>query len=234
MKSISNNLDGNRHNIGQGQGGNLQGINDMVHWLRNVHFSNMSEYVSDDELIIMWNDEHVLDTIGMTPYEKIQHSDRVAAIYDKIPMDFILQQNEARLKLSRAKKAVTHAGYQLGAREFTLTYSPKWFSDNEAKAKMIMAIEKLCKYYRDEIVQLRAVGEVGTNGLSHIHCFYKLRGGLKITDKNFKRAWPHWNPKIKLGSGFEGGHHACVKSESDFMGYIDKDVETAWMEKMLP
>lgn len=124
-----------------------------------------------------------------------------------------------------------HAGYELGAREFTLTYSPKWFDDTEARTKMAKAIDKLCKYYADDIIQLRAVGEVGSNGLSHVHCFYQLRGGLKITDKNFKRAWIHWNPKKKIGHGFEGGHHATVKEASDFKGYIDKDIASAWLEK---
>ena len=121
--------------------------------------------------------------------------------------------------------------YELGAREFTLTYSPKWFGDEEARLEMIKAINKLIKYYRDEIIDFRAVGEVGTNGLSHVHCFYKLIGGLKITDKNFKRAWKYWNPKKILQRGFEGGHHASVKNESDFLGYIDKDIETAWLDK---
>lgn len=121
--------------------------------------------------------------------------------------------------------------YQLGAREFTLTYSPKWFDDLEARLKMSKAVDKLIRYYKDEIINFRAIGEVGTNGLSHIHCFYKLRGGIKMTDKNFKRAWPHWNPRKQLGWGFEGGHHATVKSESDFLGYIEKDIDTAWFEK---
>lgn len=125
----------------------------------------------------------------------------------------------------------THAGHELGAREFTLTYSPKWFDDAEARVLMMKAIDKLCKYYADDIVELRAIGEVGSNGLSHIHCFYKLKGGRKITDKNFKRAWTHWNPKKKIGHGFEGGHHQTVKEESDFRGYIDKHVDTAWFEK---
>jgi len=123
--------------------------------------------------------------------------------------------------------------YELGAREFTLTYSPKWFDDAEARTGMIQAIHKLIKYYKDEIITLRAVGEVGTNGLSHVHCFYKLQGGLKMTDKNFKRAWKYWNPKKPLQRGFEGGHHASVKNESDFLGYIDKDIETAWFEKTI-
>lgn len=136
-----------------------------------------------------------------------------------------------RLITEKRQSRKAHAGHELGAREFTLTYSPKLMDDAEARAKMIVAIDKLCRYYSEEIVELRAVGEVGSNGLSHVHCFYKLKGGVKITDKNFKRAWPLWNPKKKLGRGFEGGHHATVREESDFRGYIDKDAAFAWFEK---
>lgn len=134
-------------------------------------------------------------------------------------------------RLANRPKKHSHAGHELGAREFTLTYSPKWMTDSEARIQMEKALDKLCKYYKDEIVELRAVGEIGSNGLSHVHCFYKLQGGLKITDKNFKRAWKWWNPRKKLGQGFEGGHHASVKEESDFRGYMDKDIDTAWLEK---
>jgi len=140
-------------------------------------------------------------------------------------------ENEWFPNAAKAHTTKKTTRYELGAREFTLTYSPKWFDDNEARVEMTKAINKLIKYYRDEIIDFRAVGEVGTNGLSHVHCFYKLIGGLKMTDKNFKRAWKYWNPKKPLQRGFEGGHHATVKNESDFLGYIDKDVETAWLDK---
>lgn len=134
-------------------------------------------------------------------------------------------------QLQDRPKRKSHASHELGAREFTFTYSPKWFEDHQARDMMQTGIERLCRYYEDQIIELRAVGEVGSNGLSHIHCFYKLKGGLKITDKNFKRAYEHWNPKKPQGKGFEGGHHANVKSESDFKGYIEKDVQSAWYEK---
>lgn len=131
----------------------------------------------------------------------------------------------------RPRPPAKHRGYELGAREFTLTYSPKWFDDETARSRMQMGITKLMKYYKDEIIDLRAVGEVGSNGLSHVHCFYKLKGGVKITDKNFKRAWPFWNPKKPMGRGFEGGHHQTVRSESDFLGYIEKDLDRgAWLD----
>lgn len=151
------------------------------------------------------------------------------------PTDEEYQREMDKLEAERITdriKAPKHQSYTLGAREFTLTYSPKWFDDNEARMKMSKAIDKLIKYYKDEIINLRAVGEVGANGLSHVHCFYKLTGGLKITDKNFKRAWSHWNPQKKLQRGFEGGHHDTVKNESDFLGYIDKDADCAWLDKI--
>lgn len=161
-------------------------------------------------------------------------------VIEKIPEDVlqayqnrILEAHEIRIaELRKSRKS--HAGHQLGAREFTLTYSPKWFSDEEARRQMKKAIERICKYYKDgdtRIIKLRAVGEVGSNGLSHVHCFYKLLGGVKITDKNFKRAYPPWDPKVKQGpSGHKGGHHATVRHESDFAGYIEKQVESAWLD----
>lgn len=117
---------------------------------------------------------------------------------------------------------------RMGAREFTLTYSPQWFGDEEARRKMILAVCRLTKYYARELVNFHAVGEVGENGLSHIHGWYELQGGRKITDKNFKRAYPHWNPKKKLGKGFEGGHHATIGRISNFHAYMEKDVENSW------
>lgn len=117
---------------------------------------------------------------------------------------------------------------RMGAREFTLTYSPQWFGDEEARRKMKLAVCRLTKYYARELVNFHAVGEVGENGLSHIHGWYELQGGRKITDKNFKRAYPHWNPKKKLGKGFEGGHHATIGRISNFHAYMEKDVENSW------
>ena len=55
-----------------------------------------------------------------------------------------------------------------------------------------------------------------------------------MTDKNFRRAWSYWNPDIKHGKGFQGGHHESVKNTADFLGYIDKDIDTAWLEIKYP
>lgn len=129
----------------------------------------------------------------------------------------------ALLELKVKDKAQKHAGHELGPREFTLTYSPDWFEDDKAQFFMKQAIEKLCSYYETEIVYLRAVGERTKAGRVHIHCYYELERGLKMTDKNLKRAYHKWNSKHH--------HHRVVKKTSDFLGYIDKQVEGAWFQK---
>lgn len=129
--------------------------------------------------------------------------------------------------VSRAREKLSH---QLGPREFTLTYSPAWYTDDaSAQDAMRVAIDKLTRYYKHDIIEFHAIGEYTEAKRAHVHCYYELDGGHKITDKNFKRAWEHWNPRKKLGSGHQGGHHANVRSKSDFLGYIEKDLETAWM-----
>lgn len=119
---------------------------------------------------------------------------------------------------------------ELGPREFTLTYSPAWYSsDEDAQQAFKVAIDKLTRYYKHEIKEFHAVGEFTEAGRAHVHAYYLLEGGRKITDKNFKRAYSHWNTKKKLGKGHEGGHHASVKRISDFAGYTEKHLEEAWM-----
>jgi hypothetical protein len=144
-------------------------------------------------------------------------------------------ETEVKERNARGKKKPLpkHAGYELGPREFTLTYSPKWAGYDETTVKPMMkrAVERLMKYYKDEILELRAVGEIGKENKSHVHCAYHLTGGVKMTDKNLQRVWHMWNPKIPLGkTGFQGGHHANIQRESDFRGYIEKDIDTAWLD----
>lgn len=195
-------------------------------------YPEFAKFLSDSEI-----EEYVTFMPFKYKHETVtQYMDRwqrFSDLSDKIDKDYVrdflqIQLNKKKIEKSKTRKINRH---ELGAREFTLTYSPKWFDDAEARLKMSTAIQKICKYYKDEIIQLRAVGEVGTNGLSHIHCFYKLTGGNKITDKNFKRAYSWWDTRVKQGpTGHQGGHHANVKSEADFQGYIDKDIATAWYE----
>lgn len=177
------------------------------------------------------NDEHAWEELQQQQVERSKEAKSLG--YPKMTSSEILFHYSFLKDLNLLPKPKKTTRYELGAREFTLTYSPKWMNDAQAREEMEKAMNKLRRYYEGDIEQLRAVGEVGSNGLSHIHCFYKLKGGLKITDKNFQRAWKYWNPKKPLGKGFEGGHHATVKEESDFLGYIEKDIETSWFDVQL-
>lgn len=210
-------------------------VNDYEERLRK-EYSHHLEFLTMTELREFVELESYMISHPTYSYQKHLKQERLQELEDKLDFEYIFRKTEENyqrmkhLKLLE-KKVVSSNRFQLGAREFTFTYSPKWFDDSEARLRMSSAIQKICKYYKDEIIQLRAIGEVGSNGLSHIHCFYKLHGGLKITDKNFKRAYSVWDPHVKQGpSGHRGGHHASVRNESDFQGYIDKDIENAWFE----
>lgn len=131
----------------------------------------------------------------------------------------LIEPPQARAKNGRPK----------GAWELTLTYSPKWYQDDlEAQEAFRTAERKLLKYYRDELEQYRSVGEYTSDGRAHLHILYRLGSGGKFTDKNLRRAYPHWNTKIKVGKGNQGGHHAPAKSVADLYGYIEKELTTAW------
>jgi len=194
-------------------------------------FDRFFKTVEEYQLYITHNhDRYSWETVN----QRMARDEEWDALADKLDHDYIRTYYENEQVTRREAKRLEQKPvnrYELGAREFTFTYSPKWFNDAEARLQMSSAIQKLVKYYKDEIIQMRAVGEVGSAGLSHIHCFYKLKNGKKITDKNFQRAYKMWDTKKKTGpSGHQGGHHQTVKNESDFSGYIDKDIENAWFE----
>ena len=154
--------------------------------------------------------------------EQMIRDERHFALLDKVDFDAVSRYYEL-LRIQQSK--LKHAGYDLGPREFTLTYSPDWFDDNKAMFFMEQAITRLCNYYSTEIIQLRAVGERTKNGKAHVHCYYELKGGLKMTDKNLKRAYHKWNAKHH--------HHKVVRKASDFLGYIEKDLSTSWFVKII-
>lgn len=118
-----------------------------------------------------------------------------------------------------------------GTWAFTLTYSltqHQW-SKEEAQTAMRTAITRLRHYYRNEIEEFEAVGEYTQSGAPHVHGHYRLTDGKRMTTKNFRRAYPIWNPKRKCGKGHEGGYHQPATRESDYAGYIQKDIDAAWL-----
>lgn len=132
--------------------------------------------------------------------------------------DALLRAHHALLKKAKNNR-------EMGPRELTLTYSPKWegFSDEHAQEIFRQAEERLLKYYRHELIQYRSVGEYTKAGCSHLHIMYTLSNGGKFTDKNIQRAYSKWNAKK-----CQGGHHSLVKSVSDFAGYLEKSLKDNW------
>jgi len=144
---------------------------------------------------------------------------------DRVEWDqWVTLKNMIHPPASRSKN-----GRPKGSWELTLTYSPKWYQDDlEAQEAFKTAERKLLKYYADDLEQYRSVGEYTADGRAHLHILYRLGSGGKFTDKNLRRAYPHWNSKVKVGKGNQGGHHAVVDSLSDYKGYIEKELKTAW------
>lgn len=113
-----------------------------------------------------------------------------------------------------------------GPYAFTLTKSPK---DPQTAADMIAAAKKimsqkscLVKKYA-WYLEYKGTDESGLPAHPHIHGMYETVTGGRIEAKHFKRAWPIWEEKIKLGAGFRGGYHRPVKSEESYNQYICKD-----------
>lgn len=222
FRSSSIDLDGRRH-IAGGMPSHIEGADDnnYSYWYQraNKHYGN--NYHWDSE---RWEQEYKFCANAYNTYGR--HDGWMSCLWDMYQQQLTREENQHEKSIARAK-----LDSELGPREFTLTYSDAWYEDDEAaQHAMKVAIDKLTRYYKDEITEFHAIGEFTKAGRCHIHGWYHLTGGRKITDKNFKRAWSHWNPKKKLGKGFEGGHHATITRVSDFAGYAEKHLEEAWMK----
>lgn len=185
---------------------------------------------------------------GKVAHERLDYwlsRDRPEGVWTNCPACWMLDSYvEDQLALARkhmaehekrkVKRQVSN-GRHKGAWELTLTYSPSWYQDDaEAQAALRLAVDRLTRYYKEDLEVFRAVGEFTKDNRAHLHCFYRLASGGKITDKNLKRAYPHWNAKVKVGKGNQGGHHAPVVSVADYSGYIEKDLETSWFHMAYP
>lgn len=115
-------------------------------------------------------------------------------------------------------------GKHSGKWAFTLTCSPK---DGLNKQDMIKAVRKVLSQrscpvqrYAWYYEHLGVVDGVETH--PHIHGMYELESGGRIEAKHWKRAWPIWDEKVKLGQGFRGGYHRPVRSDEGYADYIQK------------
>ena len=132
------------------------------------------------------------------------------------------QHKHIRMKHIHGNKR-THEGNgkPQGAFAFTLTKSP---TDDLTEEDMVMAVRKLLAYESYKMHKFAWYLEYKDGkDHPHIHGMYELEGKGRIENKFFKRAWPIWDPKLKMGKGFRGGYHRPVRSEEGYKDYISED-----------
>lgn len=124
------------------------------------------------------------------------------------------------------KKKHTGNGVYQGAFAFTLTKAP---TDKQNTHDMINAVEKIMSQKSCPVEQYswyleyKGLDDEGLPTHPHIHGMYETASGGRIESKHFKRAWPIWDEKHKLGAGHRGGYHRPVRQDEGYSNYIKKD-----------
>lgn len=107
---------------------------------------------------------------------------------------------------------------------FTLTMPPDYEPKKpiEEVARLICENGMTSKPY-ERPSQWAYVIEHTEAGTPHIHGMYKIASGRRIEQKYFKRYWPLWDEKVKLGHGHKGGYHQKARHEECYDAYIQKE-----------
>jgi len=130
---------------------------------------------------------------------------------------------EHQIKDHGVARNKTHSGNgsHTGAWAFTLTKSP---TDDLTEEDMVKAVRKLMAQKSCPVEKYAWYLEhKDDNTHPHIHGMYQTSTGGKIETKHFKRAWPIWDPSIRMGAGFRGGYSRPVRSDEKYSAYIAKD-----------
>ena len=132
----------------------------------------------------------------------------------------------AHIPTCNYKKKHTGNGVYQGPYAFTLTKSPL---DKQNTNDMIKAVEKIMSQKSCPVEQYswyleyKGLDDEGLPQHPHIHGMYETASGGRIEAKHFKRAWPIWDEKHKLGAGHRGGYHRPVRQDEGYANYIKKD-----------
>lgn len=113
-------------------------------------------------------------------------------------------------------------GAHMGPFAFTLTMSP---NDNLTVDDMIAAARKLMSQKSCPVAVYAWFLEYGDEEAMthpHIHGMYETVSKGRIEAKHFKRAWPIWDEKVRMGFGFRGGYHKPVRDGVLYSNYISK------------
>lgn len=107
---------------------------------------------------------------------------------------------------------------------FTLTMPPDYNPKKpiEVVARLIME-HGLTNNPIEKAAEWAFVLEHTEAGTPHIHGVYRTPSGRRISAKYFKRYWPLWDEKVKLGNGHKGGYHAKARSGESYKGYMEKE-----------
>jgi len=144
--------------------------------------------------------------------------------YRKIMEEWLTHASESHgLPDHNRKKTHQGNGTHQGAFAFTLTKSP---DDQLTEFDMIKAVRKVMSQKSCPVSRYAWYLEYGDpeeKTHPHIHGLYETQTQGRIEAKHFKRAWPIWDEKHKLGHGFRGGYHRPVRTEEGYEQYIKKD-----------
>lgn len=107
---------------------------------------------------------------------------------------------------------------------FTLTMPPDYIPKKpiEEVARLICENGMTSKPY-ERPIKWAYVVEHTEAGIPHVHGMYKMASGRRIEQKYFKRYWPLWDEKVKLGHGHKGGYHQKARDEQSYDAYIQKE-----------
>ena len=146
---------------------------------------------------------------------------------ERFLMDRMLENNHHKTcRIFNGRKEREGNGAPKGRFAFTLTKSP---TDPFTIPDMLNAVRKIMKqkscpvlyyawYYEDKG---RDENDIPIH--PHIHGMYETHSQGRIESKHFKRAWPIWDEKARMGQGFRGGYHRPVKLNEQYNNYIGKD-----------
>lgn len=134
-------------------------------------------------------------------------------------------ENEVHGANHKLKNGAAHNGKHCGEWAFTITMAP---TDGYTETDMVEAVKKVLSQQSCPVSKYAWYLEHKQDETHpHIHGIYETESGGRIEAKHFRRAWPIWNEKHKLGAGFRGGYHRPVITSDEYLKYISKDARSA-------
>jgi hypothetical protein len=132
-----------------------------------------------------------------------------------------IESNKKFVKDSPKNKSVQNTQFA-----FTLTQPPGYvkpggMSIEESARKLLQ--HGLTSKPEQKANKWAYVLEHTEQGTPHVHGVYSTESGKKIGDKYFKRYWPLWDTKRRMGQGHQGGYHAQARHNESYENYLTKE-----------